>query len=149
MASHNATEIDRASNVIASSPRMGFETLIQITEDVDLQYLAVAAVDASGTVLGSTAIVHMLTGNRVFGTSNITSIEGFKPQSAKTQWTGGVAALRNSLDGGFGGVVLLGVLAFASAGVFYLITRLVLQSCCQGKEGAQRGKYTRLEMGQA
>lgn len=53
--SDNKTDLNGADNVYAQSPRNGFETQFQV--DKLLDYARVAALDANGTIIGSTHAV--------------------------------------------------------------------------------------------
>ncbi|EHK41518.1 hypothetical protein TRIATDRAFT_175178, partial [Trichoderma atroviride IMI 206040] len=59
-ASDNHKTINNYTNLIAESPRQGFETVIPLTtKDITRRYLAAAAVSASGDALGSTVVLDL------------------------------------------------------------------------------------------
>ncbi|KAL9485268.1 hypothetical protein ACSS6W_004057 [Trichoderma asperelloides] len=80
-ASDDHRTINNYTNLIAESPRQGFETVISLaTKDIARRYLAAAAVSASGDVLGSTIVIDLGNdGQPAIVTSDIVSLKPPSP----------------------------------------------------------------------
>lgn len=75
LASDNDTTVSYYKNVIAQSNRTGFETEIQLGQNFTRRYIGAAAIARDGSVLGSTYVIDMETGQPVILPSGITSIK--------------------------------------------------------------------------
>lgn len=75
LASDNDTTVSYYKNVIAESNRTGFETEIKLGQNYTRRYIGAAAISADGSVLGSTYVMDMETGQPVILPSGITSIK--------------------------------------------------------------------------
>lgn len=71
LAADKMADIKDGRNLIAESPRRGFETTIALGIDHARRYLAVAAISADGRVLGSTDVIDMKSGQVATVASNI------------------------------------------------------------------------------
>ncbi|PTB46110.1 hypothetical protein M441DRAFT_444663 [Trichoderma asperellum CBS 433.97] len=80
-ASDDHRTISNYTNLIAESPRQGFETIISLaSEDISRRYLAAAAVSASGDVLSSTIVIDLENdGQPAIVTSDIVSLKPPSP----------------------------------------------------------------------
>jgi hypothetical protein len=74
LASDKVEELDNVENIIAESPREGFETTIKLDDFHHRRYLTVAALDINGNLLNTTAIVDMATGKNHLEISGITQL---------------------------------------------------------------------------
>ena len=107
LASDNPKSISDPSNLIALSNRTGFETTIRIDSASSIsisprRYLAAAALDNHGDVLGSTSVIDMRTGEPLKFSSEISTLK-LRPRSMVYGWTG---------FGGVAMVVLVAVVAY-------------------------------------
>ncbi|UKZ88675.1 uncharacterized protein TrAFT101_004418 [Trichoderma asperellum] len=80
-ASDDHRTISNYTNLIAESPRQGFETIISLaSKDISRRYLAAAAVSASGDVLSSTIVIDLENdGQPAIVTSDIVSLKPPSP----------------------------------------------------------------------
>lgn len=74
LASDYANTLNGHRNVVAVANRTGFETEIYLGGETSHRYLAAAAVTADGTILGSTFVIDMGTGQPCLMASHVTSI---------------------------------------------------------------------------
>ncbi|UNI13912.1 hypothetical protein JDV02_000607 [Purpureocillium takamizusanense] len=86
----DATRINNPQNLIATSPRLGFETAIFLGANHSNRYVAAAALATDGSVMGSTYVMDMETGKPVMVASGITTVhpwslaEALRPESYET-----------------------------------------------------------------
>ncbi|KAH7170043.1 ASST-domain-containing protein [Dactylonectria macrodidyma] len=74
LASQYANTLDGHQNVIAIANRTGFETEIFLGGDKKHRYMAAAALAADGTILGSTFVIDVASGQPCLMASHVTSI---------------------------------------------------------------------------
>jgi hypothetical protein len=84
LASDKVDELDNVENIIAESPRAGFETEIKLDDFHHRRFLTVAALDMNGDLLKTTAIIDMATGKQYRENSGITQLS-HEPLSSEPQ----------------------------------------------------------------
>ncbi|KAL6804834.1 Arylsulfotransferase domain-containing protein [Trichoderma sp. SZMC 28013] len=111
-ASNNHSSINNYTNLIAESPRYGFETAISLSsQNTTRRYVGAAAVSSSGDVLGSTIVIDLQNGGKPATVES--GIVTLKPPSPPPSSTSGSRSTSTSSAGVMGGSI------FGAAGVFY------------------------------
>ncbi|KAJ6446733.1 hypothetical protein O9K51_01506 [Purpureocillium lavendulum] len=133
----DAMHINNPQNLIATSPRRGFETAIPLGANHTHRYVAAAALAADGSVLGSTYVIDMETGQPVMLASGITSVRGWTLTEAVRPESYETAAVA------MGGVLV--VLAVAAWMVNYCARRLAARRR-SAQAHVDRAAYTKVGM---
>ncbi|KAL7943554.1 Arylsulfotransferase domain-containing protein [Trichoderma barbatum] len=117
-AADNHSTISNHTNLIAKSPRHGFETAIHLTSiNVTRRYVGAAAVSSSGEVLGSTIVIDLQNGGKPATVAS--DIFTLKPPSPLTSTQPSSSSGDQSMDTSTSTVGVMGGSIFGVAGVFY------------------------------
>ncbi|KAK0765857.1 hypothetical protein N5P37_001797 [Trichoderma harzianum] len=113
-ASNDHSSINSHTNLIAESPRDGFETAISLSsQNTTRRYVGAAAVSSSGDVLGSTIVIDLQNGGKPATVeSGIITLKPPSPSPPPSS-TSGSRSTSTSSVGVMGGSI------FGAAGVFY------------------------------
>ncbi|KAL7792427.1 Arylsulfotransferase domain-containing protein [Trichoderma ceciliae] len=115
-ASNDHRTISNYTNLIAESPRQGFETAIPLATSTNItcRYVAAAAISSSGNVLGSTIVIDLQNrGEPATVTSDIITLKPPSPPSSAPSPSTEEQSVNSSTVGVMGGSI------FGVAGIFY------------------------------